>query len=170
MKKSDIRGALNLSFGMIFSIILIIFFLVFAFYGIRLFINMQNSAITGKFLDDLQTDINQIWRAQEGSKIFEYNLPSKINLVCFIDSENQQRGENTNIYSELTSEILFYGREKNLVFFPILSNMGSAEIKNIDLGSITSQENPFCIESERGKIKLKIEKNFDDALVRITRI
>ena len=131
-------GQIQMSFGMIFSIILIIFFLAFAFYAIRIFLNTQNEAQIGKFINDLQTDIDRIWGGSvESSEEQEYFLPKKISSVCFVDGE------------------------ENMIFYPIgSSSIESAKINNIDLYSITQNENPFCIEVIKGKLRLTLVKEF----------
>ncbi len=50
---------MKLSFGMIFSIILIIVFLSFAFYAIKIFLNMQTTMQVGKFVEELRNDVDK---------------------------------------------------------------------------------------------------------------
>ena len=54
MKK---RGQLQISFGMIFSIILIIAFVALAVYVIMIFLDTGKCANTGLFKNDLQQEI-----------------------------------------------------------------------------------------------------------------
>ena len=161
------RGQLKLSFGMIFSIILIVIFLVFAFYAIKTFLGISDSAKTAKFVNNLQADIDRVWKSAQSSQEQEYFLPSKIEYVCFVDFFISEKGEKGHFYSELKRS--YYGSE-NMVFYPFgSSELGSREIKNIDLIEITLDENPFCIQNTNGKAKLTLVKEFDDALVTITR-
>lgn len=168
MKKFGKMGQINLSFGMIFSIILIIIFISFAFYAIMKFLDIQNSAQIGKFISDLQGDIDKMWKGSEGSQNYEYFIPSKIEYVCFTDYLSQKRGSKGNIFEEMDQA--FYA-EENLFFYPIGSAQGqdSAKIKNINLESITSVENPYCIPNSKGKLKLTIQKNFGEPLAMIER-
>ena len=162
------KAQMKLSFGMIFSIILIIIFLVFAFYAIKTFLGMQSSAETGKFLNDLQSDINRIWRSQQASEEQEYSLPSKIEYICFIDFSISGKGQNSGFFDGLERA---YYQSENLVFYPI----GSSEIdtqvqmENIDIISIIQDENPFCIRNINGKTQVTLIKDFQDSLVTITR-
>lgn len=144
MKKGK-NGQIKLSFGMIFSIILIIVFLAFAFYAIKTFLGIQNAAQTGKFISDLRSDIDRVWKSTESSEEKEYILPSKIDAVCFRDDEYEN---------------LFFRSDK---FFK------GGQINHIDILKIISKENPFCIENVRGKVKLTLVKEIDAALVTITR-
>ena len=139
------KGQIKLSFGMIFSIILIIVFLVFAFYAIKVFLGIQNTAQTGKFISDLKSDVDRVWKSTESSEEKEYNLPSKIDYVCFIDDEYEN---------------LFFQADK---FFE------GGQIEHIDISKMTSVEDPYCIENIGGKIKLTLIKEIDEALVTIIR-
>ena len=59
-KKAEVFG---MSFGMIFSIILIAFFIVIAFIGIRYILNWQKQTQIGLFLRDLQEEVNDAWNS-----------------------------------------------------------------------------------------------------------
>jgi len=162
------RGAMELSFGMIFSIFLIIIFLAFAIYGISKFLGFQRSIQVGQFTNNLQIDIDKMWSGTEGFASEEYNLPKKISEVCFMDISSPAQGAKALYYKELE---LVSGNTNNLFFYPI----GSAEgldakvIEHIDIQKITSEENPFCITNTDGKVKMGIRMTLGDSLVTITR-
>ena len=158
---------MKLSFGMIFSIILIIVFLGFGFFAIKTFLGLQSSAGVGKFINDLQSDIDKVWKSSQASQEEEYSLPSKIEYVCFVDFFSSKRGEKENIYEELKDT--FY-EDENMVFYPIgSSDFDSTEMDHIDIEETTKDENPFCIKNVDGKIRVRLQKDFGDALVTITR-
>ena len=158
---------MKLSFGMIFSIILIVIFLIFAFYAIKVFLKFQDSATKGKFFDELKSDVDRIWKSAESSQEKIYSLPSKITSICFVDFSSSAIGRSAGIYSDLKKA--YYGTE-NLVLYPIgSSEVESVRINNIDLIEMTKDENPFCIDTDKGKLKLTLSKNFNDALVTIKR-
>ncbi len=142
MKK---RGDLSLSFGMIFSIILIITFLVAGFYAITKFIGFQQTIQTEQFLNDLQNDINKMWKSPQGSQTIVYSLPTKITSVCFEDDEFQ----NLNFISK---EIL-----------------AGKKIENIDIAKTIQEEDPFCIPNIKGKLSLRLVKDYGETLVTIER-
>jgi len=160
-------GQMKLSFGMIFSIILIIIFLAFGFYVISKFLDMKSSVELGKFVEGFQTDINKMWNSEQGSQEEEYFVPSKVEAICFADYSSSSKG-NEDIYKKLKQ---VYDNEQNFFFYPVGSGNGldSIVIEHINLEEITKTQNPFCIDSEKGKIKLTITKNFNDAQVVITR-
>ena len=134
-----------MSFGMIFSIILIIIFIAFAFYAIQKFLKLQENIKIEQFLNNLQSDIDKVWRGSQASQQVEYSLPKKIASVCFKDDE-----------------------DKNL-FFRSSHPIGGRKIEHIDIDKITGGRKEFCIDNDNGKIKMIIKKNFTESLVTITK-
>ncbi len=158
MKKK--MGAMELSFGMIFSIILIVVFIAFAVYAIQKFLGISDTARINSFKDALQSDVDKMWRGSQGSQEKEYNLPSKIKKICFAYYSSESKGPNSNMYEELRRG---YYENENLFFYPINSADGlTFKVEHIDIGKITEDENPLCFDNE---VKLIIKKNFEDALV-----
>jgi hypothetical protein len=162
------RGQMKLSFGMIFSIILIVLFLAVAFFAISKFFDIQNSITIGKFADEFQNDIDKIWKSQQGSQPKEYSLPKGVISVCFVDYATQSKGERTHIYEGLRQA---YFENENMIFYPVGSGQGldAKEIKHINLEEITESENPFCIDNLNGKMNVILKKDFGETLVVITR-
>lgn len=160
------KAQLKLSFGMIFSIILIIIFIAFAVYAVQKFIDVQNTVQIGKFASDFQNDIDKIWKGSQGLQKKEYSLPKKINFVCFADYSSSEKGSKRNFYDELK---LVYYENENLFFYPIGSAKGidGKEIRHIDLEKTTETNNPLCFENLEGKVSFTIQKDFNEALVTI---
>ncbi len=139
------KGAqMKLSFGMIFSIFLIIVFLSFSVYAIIKFINMQQSIQIGTFKNNLQADINTMWQSQQGSREVEYRLPKKIDAVCFIDDDYQ----NLMLVSE--------------------NPIDGKNIENINIEEITSGGD-YCIGNVDGKVSMTLVKDYGESLVKITK-
>lgn len=145
MNTKNKRGQLNLSFGMIFSILLIVVFIALAVYGIIKFLEFQDTIKIEKFVDDLRQEIDAMWKGEPGSQKVEYSLPTRIEEVCFVDDEYENLVFN--------SKKIIRGRNMD----------------NIDIESITSKENPYCIDNINGKVKMTVVKNDGETLVRITR-
>ena len=57
------KGQMKISFGMIFSIILIVVFIAVAVYAIIKFLDVQHTIQIESFKKDLQDDINDTWRS-----------------------------------------------------------------------------------------------------------
>ncbi len=164
----DKRGQMKLSFGMIFSIILIIAFLAFTIYAITKFLGVSKSVQIGNFAESVQNDVNRIWKGGQGSTENKYTLPSDIQEVCFADFYSQPKGPKNEIYDELKQ--VFFEFE-NMVFYPVGSGEGldATDIENINITKITSEENPYCIENAKGDIKMNMKMSHQDSLVTITR-
>ena len=142
-QKENRRGQMEISFGMIFSVILVIFFLAFGFYAITKFIEMQQSVQVENFLGNFQTDVNTMWKSLQGSQTKTYVLPKKISSVCFRNDEY--------VNLEFVSSEIIPGKF----------------IENIDIEKITQEENPFCIANTDGKIILIISKDYGETLVSV---
>ncbi|MEX0932532.1 MAG: hypothetical protein WDZ77_00315 [Candidatus Pacearchaeota archaeon] len=167
MRRLNQKGQLKISFGTIFSIILIVIFISFAFYTIQKFLGVKNSIQLGKFSEDFQEDVNRVWNSAQGSEKKSYFIPNGVRLVCFADYLSNERGENSNLYDEF---ILSFYNEENLFFYPRESAEGfdSIEIRNLNLDKITEINNPYCIENKNGVVILTIKKDFNENLVTIT--
>ena len=146
VKKRGRKGQMKMSFGMIFSIILIVIFLAFAFYAIKKFLEFQDTLKIEKFFDELQADVERIWAGEMSSSPRNYYLPKKINSVCFTDDE----------YENL------YFKSENII--------RGTNIEYINITAITDngREDPFCILNENGKTQMTIKKDFGEILVTIT--
>ena len=160
------KGEMNLSFGMIFSIIMIIIFVTFAFYAIQKFLGFSYAAQTGKFTNDLQRDVDGIWQGSEGNEDEEYIIPGKIKYVCFLDFSSLSRGQNAKFYDELKQ--IYFG-EENMFFYPVGSGEGfdSVNVKHVDIFKTTERDNPLCFPNVNGKINVALKKDFNEALVTI---
>ena len=143
--KLDKRGQMKLSFGMIFSIFLIILFVAFAFYAITKFINLQKTIQIESFVNNLQTDIDNMWNSPKGSQEETYSLPNKIESVCFTNNE----------FNNLMFRSSEFTEERNL--------------KHLDIAIITASEDPYCILNTNGKVRLIISKGFGEDLVTISK-
>ena len=143
------KGAMELSFGMIFSIILIIIFIVFAIYGIGKFLNLQKNIQTKTFVDNLNFDIDKLWKSQ-GSQPVEYPLPANVEKICFSEDEFEK-----DINLEIRGEKL----------------MGAYNIKHAKISEDFSKgTGGNCVSVENRKIFLQLEKDYGEALVRIEKV
>jgi len=161
-KLGQTRAQVKLSFGMIFSIILIIVFIALVFFVIMKFLDLGETINVGKFADDFQSDVDKLWKGDQGSQENEYSLPKKIGQICFVDLLESEKGayKNEDFYEAFER----YSSDKNLFFYPIGSTeLNGLKIEHIDFG----ENNPNCFEVKNGKVKIGIEKDFDDELVSV---
>ncbi len=140
------RGQMEISFGMIFSIVLIIIFLAAGFYGITQFLNFQKTVQIDQFISNFQADVNNMWKSPEGSQTLTYTLPTEITAVCFESNNSFQN-------MEFTSTNFIQG----------------SLVQNINIANITATENPYCIPNSNGQLNLTIVKDYGETLVRVTR-
>ena len=138
---------MKLSFGMIFSIILIVIFIAFAFYGIGKFLGFQKGVEIEKFVADLRSDIEKVWKGSSSSVNVDYDVPADVLRVCFEDDDKIE-------------ENMVIRYEKKIDRF---------ELDYLDIEKITADENSFCIESENSKIKMHLQKDFGESKVTILR-
>lgn len=145
MRKGVRKAQLNLSFGMIFSIILIIAFLAFAFYAIYKFLDFQNSAKILQFSRDFQDDIDRMWKSVQGSYEAEYSLPQKVEAVCIVNNEYEN------------------------MIFQSKNYIDGRKIEHIDMAKTLGGSKSLCFENVRGKVRMIIKKNYEDSLVTIVK-
>lgn len=156
------RGQIKLSFGMIFSIILIIFFIAFAIYGINYFLRMQKTLEIGTFVNEFQEDINDMWKSSKASQEVSYSLPKEIEMICFINSSDSFRGE----YKEIGEDFdRIYYKTKNLVFYPTgFADLDAVQIEHLDMETILENNNPNCF-SNSPKVEFTLKKDSSNPLV-----
>lgn len=134
-----------MSFGMIFSIILIIAFIGFAFFAIQKFLGIQKIAQTKQFQDDLQTDVTSAYLAAQSSRTVSYNLPSSIVQVCFSDGGNND----LKMYTQ--------------------NSVQAANIDHLNLTAmIPTGQGEVCFNTNNNKVTFVLKKNFNENLVTIT--
>jgi hypothetical protein len=132
------KAQMKLSFGMIFSIMLIVFFLIFAFFGIKKLIETQQQTQINLFYQDLQNDIDKLWRSNSGSNEVRYTLSKKVMKVCFVDEE-----KNVELYEEDD-------------FFP----SDTRKINHLNLKESLGEEEELCFETENSKVSFYLEKEY----------
>lgn len=142
------RGQMKLSFGMIFSIILIIVFLFVAFYGIQKFLDLQKNIVYKQFLEDLNADVYEKWKSTQGSEAITYRVPSSVESICFIQHPE-------------------YELEVNLKkkTFPNTEN-----IEHVDIPGTLGGNSKLCIPAQDSKIKLILQKDYSAPLVKVVRV
>ena len=156
------RGQIDISFGMIFSIILIIAVVGVAFYVINNFIELKKCTEIGLFYDDLNKYIDKAWQSTIHKDTFKSTLPSGIDLVCFGDL-NQAPVENYKEEYDSLSRTFINNKEKNVFLYPV-QKACDASLSSLKLEHIKS-DNFFCIPVIDSKIELKTEKAQFEALV-----
>ena len=148
---SDIRhrfnkhGQLKLSFGMIFSIILIISFLAFGFITIQKFLSLKDDLVMKKFQEDFQSDLKKSWESEVSSREVSYNVLPKVDSVCIVNDERNTH--NVEVYMDgIPTEL---------------------KINYIDVTNSTNGKKSICVKAVDNKIKFLLEKRYGQDLVTI---
>jgi hypothetical protein len=139
------RAQIHISFGMIFSIIMIIVFIGFAFFMIQKFLGIQKNIQINQFYDNLQNDINAVWNSAQSTQPKSYNVPDSIGKICFTSS----------------------GEDNMLVYDGSGKPTGSISIENLNMSAMAS-EGGLCFNAASNKINLVLQKKFSDTLVTIS--
>ena len=159
MKK---RGQFQLSFGMIFSIILIVAALVVAFYVISYFLNFQKCAQIGFFYKDLQGNVDDAWQSDLARESVSISMPSGIEEVCFGNLTQPTRTSDKERQVELKKRGFL---KKNVYLYPPRKAC-ELSLSVYDLEHATMPEF-FCVDVKSGKVRVNLEKRVDEALVRV---
>jgi hypothetical protein len=163
MNKRGQESSVGISFGMIFSIFLIVVFVIVAFIAIRHFLDLGQTTQVGQFYKDLQEKISGAWESQAGESKFKIDLPKKIEKVCFANLTASNVNVNSLEYKEI-EKYKSYGA--NLFLIPG-SQTGGLEFKKIEhlnTTKVTLTKNPYCVYSNS---TLTIKKEFYDRLVSV---
>lgn len=151
---------MSMPFGLIFSIILIVIFVIIAFIAVKHFLDIGDCARVGKFYDGFQQKVDEAWRSQTYGSTYTISLPSGVR-VCFANLSLGNRNSddawnNLEIYSVNDANTFMYPAEKSC-------NMAYKKINHIDISNITAIKNPYCFDSS-----IKLKKDIYDKLVTIS--
>jgi len=163
-KASEVIG---MSFSTIFSIILIVFFIISAFIGIKAFLNYQKCAQIGLYKDDFQSEINTARNAFTAVTRFNQTLPTGIEYVCVVNTTDIVRNA-----SNVEQSIMQYIQDSsfrvgdNLFFYAPDKDYCTkwTTIKYVDLSS----HNPICTKVIHGIASFKIERKYEGNLVTLS--
>jgi len=167
VKKSNKKAQLQISFGVMFSIIIIIATLAIAGYVIVKFLSTSEDVECKIFYSDLQKKIDEAW-GSDGSAAYPFSkkTPGKTEKICFgfinqslLDSKDKAVFDALNEYSNPNSK-------NNLFFYPINSCGESAfafSLKHI------KSDGFFCVPVSGGEANVKIAKGTFDALVKLSK-
>jgi len=162
MKRS---GQIQVSFGMIFSIIIVIATVAVGFYVINYFLNLSSCTKAGMFWDSLGDEVDKAWKSDMTQKVFQGAVPSGVKYVCFgnfsLTPENNVTTR--NIFSELEE---FGETDKNAFMYPPEK---ACEVGFYDLKH-TRSDNFFCVPAKSGVVNFKISfESSKSALVTLSK-
>jgi hypothetical protein len=154
------RGQLEISFGMIFSIIIIIAVIATSFYVIQYFTNLTKCSTIGLFYEGIQKETNTAWQGTTSKSLFVGNVPSQISYVCFGNMSLSPRSQDVERYNELKKTYRL--SNSNSFMYPTQKGCSSLGDHNINHANIPEF---FCIKQIGGKVKVSLEKGaFDNSV------
>jgi hypothetical protein len=172
MKTGERKGAIQLSFGMIFSVIMIIAIVAITGYVISYFVNLGKATNVGLFYDRLQDEVNVVWNSAISSKTLSFNVPSEIKSVCFgdlnarnYDSRYREEYEHLRRFSSN-----FEKENKNMFLYPTqeAGEFAFNKLEHVDFSDLG--EEFTCFDVKNGEVKIGFEKENYDLEVRVNRV
>lgn len=164
------KGQVQISFGMIFSILIIIATIAIAFYVIKVFLGEKNCIDAGLLYDGVDKKVEEAWRSSIMSDVLTLDAPSGVKAVCF-GNLSASGGTTTTADAERREELrgsaTNLNANANMYLYPSNSGCGgSYPFHNVNHMNINGF---FCVDAVNGKITIKIKKEVFDPLVTLSR-
>ena len=155
------QSVFGMSFGVIFSLILIIAIITVGIIVIINFLDVRDCGQIKLFVDDFQDAVDSAWRSEELTKVFQSRLDN-IEFVCFFDTGKNLNGN----FIDIGKDISDYSDE-NMFLYPMKNAcVPNHKIEHLNIGEITFENNPYCLKAD-GEIIIEIEKEMGEGLVKI---
>lgn len=153
------RGDISLSFGMIFSIILIIAIIGVSFYVISNFLGLKKCSEVGLFFNDFEGKVDKAWSSEITRDTYSGIVASGIKSVCIGNLTLGGSGTEYDAvkkYSRAGANVFLYPPEK-------ACDVKYMEFEHLDVKNMRLK----CFPVINGKVEIGIEKGASDALVQI---
>ena len=158
------RGQLQITFSMMFSIILIIAFVGVAIYAITTFLSIGKCGQIGLYYNDLQGEVDKAWQSEISRSVFESSVPSGIEQVCFGNLTQRVSLESREEYNSL---VRYTNSKGNIFMFP--SNKAcDDQLSSTRIEHVLADEF-FCVAKQSGKVKVRLVKEEGDNEVKFTK-
>ena len=160
------KGQFQIGFGMIFSIIIIIFIVGIVFYTISHFLGVQKCADLGLFHNDLEKSIDNVWRSSVARDSFSSSLPSGVEMVCFGSLDDSPRADSREQHEYFNRNRIF---QSNMFIYPIQSECGDGLSMNNYNNIKAENDRFFCVEVVDRKVSFILEKRSGENKVIVSR-
>ena len=163
------RGAIELSFGMIFSIIIIIAIIGVGVYAITTFLQIGKTSQIGLFHQRFQETIDEVWASAITNRVVSFSLPRNIGLVCFGSlAGNSYNPQYENEFRELKRYASGFEQQNTNRFLHPQEKAGGFAYKKVDKIDLSGLTNGFdCFEVRNGAVRIRLMKNEFEPLVKI---
>lgn len=178
------RGTISLSFTAIFSVLLIIIFIVTAGIVINMFLKFSCKASIGMEAKDFREEIYAL-KVKSGPKhqvTYTLEFPKKVKYVCFINGTDRKKinsyrnNEKEYLMAEETwkrynwENGIFKSKQAIMIVYPedacgipsawFSLKCGDKQDKDcLDVSKLTEDTNPYCVKNNDGKIEVKLKKD-----------
>lgn len=164
------KGSIEISFGMIFSVIIIITLIGVAVYGITIFLDVGKTAEIGLFYEEFQKTVDEIWSSATTNRVVDFSIPNGIEFVCFGSiANNIDAGRYTSQLRALrTASSGFQQQSTNVFLYPPenAKDFAFQKIDKIDTSSLGTFE---CFEVRNRKVSIRLSKGEFESLVKVMR-
>ena len=165
------RGTIELSFGMIFSIIIIIAIVGVATYAIVSFLELGKATELSLFHQKFQETIDGVWGSSITDKVVSFTLPAGIKFVCFGNLSSNSWNPNYEIeYNDFKRYGSNFEKQNTNRFIYPTAKAGEFSYKKVSKIDLSELGTNFeCFEVRDRKIQVRLKKDTFDALVKIKR-
>lgn len=164
------KGSIEISFGMIFSIIIIVSLIGVAVYGITVFLQVGKTAEMGLFYEEFQKTVDEIWSSATTNRVVDFSIPSGIDSVCFGSIANSiDAGRYTaQLKSLRTASSGFQQQNSNTFLYPPekAKDFAFKNIGKIDTSSLGTFD---CFTVQNRKVSIRLSKGEFESLVKVQR-
>lgn len=158
------KGQIQISFGMIFSIIIIIATVAIGAYVIMHFMSLSKCTKISLFYKSLQDETTKAWEGDMTQRVVNINLPSGIDEVCIGNLTLGSTKEYETEYEELKR---FRLMDRNLFLYPLGTSCGgNPAIYKLDY---VQSVQLFCSELKSGIVSIKLSKDVSDSYVKLSK-
>ncbi len=164
------KGSIELSFGMIFSIIIMVAIIGVAIYVISVFLDIGETSQFGLFHQQFQETIDEVWASSITNKVSTFPLPNSIELVCFGSlSGSSYNPRYEDEFRELKRYSSNFEQQNTNRFLYPSDKGGEFTYKKIEKINLSAMNGFDCFEVKSGVLKIRLVKDEFDALVKIVR-
>ena len=160
------RGALELSFGMIFSVIIIIAIVGVAIYAITTFLNIGKTSQIGLFHQRFQETVDDVWASSITNRVVSFSIPKSVKLVCFGSlSGSTYNPQYEDEFRELKRYSSNFEQQNTNRFLYPSDKAGEFAYKKVEKVDLSGMLNGFdCFPVDSGTVKIRlIKEDFDKA-------
>ena len=152
----------QISFGMLFSIIIIIFTIAIAVYAINYFLKLKSCTELVGFYDSLKENVDRVYASNFAEQTLKLSVPGETLEVCF-GNISEAKTRYPDEYKELER---LSTRGYNVYLYPSVKKCSQTQ-PGIKIDRVYVDKF-FCQDIMSNKLDIKLIKEFNEPKVRIT--